>query len=64
MTKKDGKVGDDAKYAWTKDVRGLMSLGGVLMGTEAADTIFYRYSMCVCVCERERESVCVCTADA
>jgi hypothetical protein len=41
MTRKDGTDADDGKYAWTKHVRGLVSLGGVLMGTEAADTIFY-----------------------
>ena len=32
---------DDEKYAWTRHVKGMISLGGVLFGTEAADTIFY-----------------------
>lgn len=41
MTKKDGYGTDDEKYAWTQHVKGLISLGGVLFGTEAADTIFY-----------------------
>ena len=40
-TKKDGVGTDDWKFAWTQHVKGMVSLGGVLFGTEAADTIFY-----------------------
>ena len=41
--RKDGAAADDTltRYAWTRHVKGLVSLGGVLFGTEAADTIYY-----------------------